>query len=126
MIRLLPLKILHFYVLLSLLAFLGVQSLKFFSVGGPTWVFNHLNDFLAIPIIATICLHGVWLIKKDNSIRLNIFTILSLVALYSVFFEYYLPKQSYRYTGDIWDVVCYLAGGIVFYFLQRMDTVPCE
>ncbi|MGB3342987.1 MAG: hypothetical protein WBA61_03665 [Aequorivita sp.] len=126
MIRKLPLKILHGYVLLSLVVFLCVQCLKYFSVVGPNWVFNHLNDFLAIPIIATICLHGVWLIKKNNTIRLNIFTILSLVALYSIFFEYHLPKQSYRYTGDIWDIVCYFLGGTVFYFLQKMDTAACD
>lgn len=126
MIRSLPLKILHVYVLLSLGVFLCVQSLKYFSVVGPNWVFNHLNDFLAIPIVATICLHGVWLIKKDNTIRLNIFTVLSLVALYSIVFEYYLPKQSYRYTGDIWDVVCYSLGGLVFYFLHKMDTARCD
>lgn len=70
-------------------------------------------------MVATLCLHGVWLIKKDKTIRLDIFTILSLVALFSIYFEYYLPKQSYRYTGDIWDVVCYGLGGIIFYLLQK-------
>ena len=121
MILRLPLKVLHLYVLLSLVVFLCVQSLKYFSVVGPNWIFHHLNDFLAIPIVATVCLHGVWFIKKDRNIRLNIFTILSLVALFSIVFEYYLPQQSYRYTGDIWDVVCYFLGGVVFYFLQKIE-----
>ncbi|WP_157417805.1 hypothetical protein [Aequorivita capsosiphonis] len=94
--------------------------MKYFSVSGPNWIFHHLNDFLVIPMVATVCLYGVWIIKKDKSIRLNIFTILSLVALFSIFFEYYLPLQSYRYTGDIWDVVCYFLGGVVFYFLQKI------
>ena len=121
MILRLPLKMLHFYVLLSLVVFLGVQSLKYFSVVDPKWIFHHLNDFLAIPIVATVCLHGVWIIKKDKNIRLNIFTILSLIALFSFVFEYYLPQQSYRYTGDIWDVVCYFMGGVIFYFLQKIE-----
>lgn len=112
---------LHLYVLLSLVVFLCVQSLKSFLVPGPNWIFHHLNDFLAIPIVAILCLHGVWFIKKDNNIRLNIFTILSLVALFSFIFEYYLPQQSYRYTGDVWDVVCYFLGGAVFYFLQKIE-----
>lgn len=115
-----PLKLLHGYVLLSFAVFLIVQGLKFFSVAGPNWIFNHLNDYLAIPMIATVCLHGVWWIKKDRTIRLNGFTILSLVALFSIVFEYYLPQQDYRYTGDIWDVVCYGLGGLVFYALQKM------
>lgn len=121
MIRRLPLKVLHLYVLLSLVVFLFVQSLKYFSGVRSNWIFHHLNDFLTIPLVATLCLHGAWLIKKDNTIRLNIFTILSLVALFSVAFEYYLPQQSHRYTGDIWDVVCYFLGGVVFYLLQKVE-----
>lgn len=121
MIRRVPLKILHFYVLLSLVVFLSVQSWKYFSGIRSNWIFHYLNDFLAIPIVATICLHAVWFIKKDYILRLNAFTILSLIALFSIFFEYYLPQQSHRYTGDIWDVVCYFLGGIVFYLLQKME-----
>ena len=121
MIRRLPLKLLHFYILLSLVVFLGVQSLKFFSVVHANWVFHHLNDFLVIPMVATLSLHAVWLIKKDNTVRLNVLTILSLVALFSFVFEYYLPKRSYRYTGDIWDVVCYFLGGLMFFFLQKVE-----
>lgn len=121
MIRKLPLKMLHLYILLFLVVFLGVQSLKLFSVGAPNWIFHHLNDFLTIPMVATLCLHGVWFVKKDKRIRLSIFTILSLVILFSLIFEYYLPQQSYRYTGDIWDVICYFLGGVVFYFLQKIE-----
>lgn len=95
--------------------------MKFLSLESPNFIFHYLNDFLAIPIITTVCLQGVWIIKKDKTIRLNIFTILSVIALFSIVFEYYLPKQSYRYTGDIWDVVCYFLGGVVFYFLQRKE-----
>ena len=109
------------YVLLSFAVFLAVQSLKFFSITGPNWIFHHLNDFLAIPIVAILCLHGVWLIKKDRRIRLNGFTIFSLVALFSLVFEYYLPLQDDRYTGDVWDVVCYGLGGLIFYILQKLD-----
>lgn len=115
-----PLKALHYYVFLSWILFLAIEVLKFFSIDGPPWVFNHLNDFLAIPIIATICLHGVWLIKKYKTTRLNGFTIFSLVVLFSLVFEYVLPQRDQRYTGDIWDVLCYFLGGSVFYVLQKL------
>ncbi|MDC8000006.1 hypothetical protein POV26_03080 [Aequorivita todarodis] len=94
--------------------------MKYFFGIRSNWIFHHLNDFLTIPLVATVCLHGVWLVKKDKSIRLNIFTIFSLVALFSIFFEYYLPQQSHRYTGDIWDVLCYFLGGTAFYLLQKI------
>ena len=117
----LPLRTLHIYIASSLLTFAIVQSLKIFSISAPQWIFSYLNDFLVIPIVATICLHGIWLLKNSKAIRLNGFTIASLVALYSIYFEYYLPQTSPRYTGDIWDVLCYALGGLVFYFLQRLD-----
>jgi hypothetical protein len=121
MITKLPLKVLHFYILLSVIIFLIIQSLKYVSRIQSNWVFHHLNDFLTIPIVATVCLQGVWLVKKDYSIRITFFTIFSLVILFSVAFEYYLPKQSDRYIADIWDVVCYLLGGIIFYLLQKLE-----
>ncbi len=119
MMRNLPLKWLHVYVFLSIGVFLCVQSLKQLAITKPDWVFNHINDFLTIPLVATLGLHAVWWIKKDKSIRLPIFTIFSLVLLFSIVFEYYLPQYSYRYTDDIWDVICYFFGGIVYYLLQK-------
>lgn len=120
MTRQFPLKTLHGYIFLSLGVFFCVQIFKLFSVSAPSWVFHYLNDFLTIPIVATIGLHVVWFIRKDKTLRLGLFTIFSLVMLYSIFFEYYLPQQSDRYTGDVFDVVCYFAGGVVFYMLQKM------
>lgn len=117
------LKILHFYVLISLLLFLGVQILKEFKVNSPEWVFSYVNDFLVIPIIGLVCLHVVWFIKRDFSLRLNIFSIFSLVFFYSIYFEYYLPMTSSAYIGDLGDVVCYFMGGIVFYLLQKREMV---
>lgn len=119
----LPLKFLHLYVLISLIVFLTVKGFQSSNIPAPDWVFNHLNDFLVIPIVATICLNVVWIIKEDWSIRLDIFTIISLVILFSVAFEYYLPKQSPMYTGDILDVVCYFLGGVVFYLLQKKSPI---
>ncbi len=117
----LPLRTLHIYIASSLLIFAIVQSLKIFSVAAPQWIFSYVNDFLVIPMVATISLHGIWLLKNNKAIRLNGFTIASLVLLYSIYFEYYLPQTSPRYTGDIWDVLCYALGGLFFYILQQLD-----
>src|SRR5690625_7130004 len=92
----LPLRTLHIYVACSLLVFAIVQSLKIYSIAAPQWVFSFVNDFLVIPIIATICLHGVWLLKNNKAIRLNGFTIASLVLLYSI----YLDRKSTRLNSS--------------------------
>lgn len=116
-----PLKKVHTYVVFSILVFLGVQSLKLFSIDSPDWIFYHLNDFLLIPIVALLGLHAAWLINKDTRIRLSFFTIFSLVVLFSVVFEYYLPKQSHQYTADVCDVIAYFLGGVVFLILQKLE-----
>ncbi|TDU39761.1 hypothetical protein BXY82_1791 [Gelidibacter sediminis] len=119
MISQLPLRLLRGYVGCSIVVFIAVQTLKHFGVASPKWVFSHLNDFIVLPLVATLGLHAVWFLKRDTTIRLSIVTILSLVLLFSIVFEYYLPQQSHRYTADILDVVAYSLGGVVFYLLQK-------
>lgn len=113
---------LHIYVTLSILIALLVQAALHFSYPVPVWVSSYLKDFLVIPIVATFCLNCVWILKKDKSIRLNLFTIFTLVFIYSFLFEFYFPKKIQFYVSDPWDVVCYASGGIVFYFLQRIEN----
>lgn len=114
-----PLIWLQAYFVLSLLIFGMVQLLKYFSADAPDWVFFYLNDFITIPLVLTVCLYGIRFLKKDRTIRLGVLSISSMVTLYSIYFEFYLPSISDRYTGDMLDVLCYLAGGIIFYFLQK-------
>lgn len=96
-----------------------VEGVRFFEIAGPNWMFHYLNDFLVIPIVGLICLYAVWWLKKDRNIRLGVVSIVTLVVIYSLYFEVYLPERSERYTADVLDVVCYAAGGVVFYFLQK-------
>lgn len=117
----LPLVALHCYVGLSLLIFFGLEAFKTFVIISPNWLTHYLNDFLCIPIVATICLHAVWRVKRNYMLRLKIGSILSLVVLFSVYFELYLPENTSRYTGDLIDVLCYIAGGGVFYGFQKLQ-----
>src|SRR5690625_3969018 len=121
MIENLSLKNLHLYVLSSLLIFIGYQLLLQFDVSMHRFLTSYLKDFLCISIIATAGLHVVWFLKKDKSIRLNAFTLISLVLMYSIYFEYFLPKHSNFYVADWMDVICYSLGGLIFYILQKKD-----
>lgn len=122
MMRSLPLKKLHIYVLISLFLFAGFQLFRYLDISIPVFITSYLNDFLVIPIVATLCLWVIWLIRKNKTIRLNVVHILSLVVLYSIYFEYYLPKYVDRYTADWGDVVCYFLGGCVFYIFQKWEN----
>ncbi len=111
-------KILHLTFFLFVAVFLVLQILLHLNVNLPNWVVFYVNDFLVMPIVLFICLKAVHLITKKPGIRLSLFSILSLTTFYSIYFEVYLPKVEPRYTGDIWDVVMYVAGSLLFYFLQ--------
>ena len=111
-------KFLSIFFIVSVLTFLSILSLPYYGVGLQGWVKSYVNDFLCMPIVLSICLKTVHLIKKDNSIRLDLFTILSLTTFYAVYFEWYLPQVETRYTADWIDVMMYVTGALLFYFLQ--------
>lgn len=115
-----PCKILHAFVVVCVLVYGAVQYLKFYDLTGNKFILHHLNDLMILPIALTAALNVVWLLKKDQSIRLGLLTIICAFALYSIYFEYYLPNHMERYTADIYDVLCYAVGAGIFYALQKL------
>lgn len=118
-------KIYTVFLIFTLL-FLLVQALIYFTVDLPDWVIFYLNDFLVMPLVLTICLVVVRKIRKEPSIRLSLFTVLSLATLYSVYFEVFLPEVTVRYTADPVDVLLYFAGATLFFFLQEPATTQAD
>lgn len=111
-------KALYAFFIFACLTFFTIIALQYLQIAYPKWIQFYVNDFLCMPVVLTICLSVVHFIKKDYSIRLSLFTVLSLAAIYSVYFEGYLPEEKERYTADILDVVMYFSGSLLFYFLQ--------
>jgi hypothetical protein len=120
MIKAHPLKSLHVFFLLCFLTYGTVQLVKIEQLSLTSFILNHLNDLMIVPIVLTAALNVVWLIKKDRSIRLGPISIFSIICLYSVYFEWYLPRHMARYTADWYDVLCYTAGGGILYILQKL------
>lgn len=105
------------------LLFLANQILeKVFGVFIP-FVHAYLDDLLAIPVILGITLQ---IYKKIHPKRERFtFTktqILVAVIYVSVVFEWFLPKYSSTYIGDILDVLCYVLGSVYFYFLVNQAS----
>lgn len=99
--------------------FLAGRLIALTEFDQPWWLRNYLNDLLCMPIILSICLKSVQLLKKDRSIRISLFSALSLAAFYSLYFEIILPRFMERYTADVYDVLLYFIGALLFYFLQE-------
>jgi hypothetical protein len=85
----------------------------------PKIIRFYVNDFLIIPIVLYISLFVVRKLKGKVDLQLSLLNIIYLCTLYSVIFEYWLPKFHSRYTSDFVDVGLYFLSGMVFYFLQK-------
>ncbi len=96
-----------------------VYLLQFTDYKLPTLLQNHLNDLLIIPIVLWIALTVLRTLLLSQNIRIPLSYIVIIVIGYSFYFEYYLPIVNARYTADPWDVICYILGGVFFYFWQK-------
>lgn len=100
---------------------LNLGLLKFFSM--PAFFSSHLNDLLCMPVVLGICLFLIRRFSKQKQLHISLFSAFSLAALYSAYFELYLPEVTLRYTSDALDVVFYFSGAFTFWLVQRKDAL---
>jgi hypothetical protein len=94
-----------------------VTSLLGFQL--PHLISDYLNDLLCMPIVLSLCLAALRLMKKDNQIYITPSMIIVLTLYYAFHFEWLLPRYMVRYTSDAIDVLLYIIGAIVFYRIQK-------
>lgn len=97
----------------------AVYILQQLNVALPSLINNYLNNLLCMPVVLTLCLIVLHLIKKNYSLTIPIFVIVSITLYYIVYFEWFLPKTNERYTADPIDVVLYIIGATAFYLMQK-------
>lgn len=86
----------------------------------PEFFSSYLNDLLCLPIVLSICLFVIRFFSKYEQIKISLFSAFSLAALYSIYFEIYLPDVTERYTSDVVDVILYFTGAFVFWLVQNL------
>ncbi len=107
------------FMIAAFLVALTIYTCQALGIGLPTFINNYVNNLLCIPLVLTLCLIVLQNIKSDNRLTIPIFVITSVTLYYIFYFEWYLPNVNPRYTADIIDVSLYIAGGVIFYFLQN-------
>lgn len=112
-------KILTYYFIVSITIGSFIYVSQKLSVKLPSTINNYVNDFLIIPIVLTVCLFILQKSRNDKSFQISLGVVLYICVLYSILFEFILPKYYVRYTADVLDVVLYFAGGFVFFVLQK-------
>ncbi|WP_156877281.1 hypothetical protein [Salinimicrobium terrae] len=88
----------------------------------PYFFSSWLNDLLCLPVVLGICLFLIRKISKNEQLRISLFSAFSLAALYSIYFEIYLPEVTERYTADVVDVLLYFIGAFIFYLFQQKPS----
>lgn len=113
-------KILKSPILLLLCSIaLLVYLARWTDISLPSWISLYLNDILCMPIILSLSLAIVRIIKKEPFVYAPTPAIIGLAFFYTVYFEWYLPKINERYTGDLIDVGLYFIGATLFFLFQK-------
>jgi hypothetical protein len=99
-----------------------VRFIRIISPEAPDFIRFYLTDILFIPAMALFGLIFGRFIKNDYTIKISPLLLLFQTILITFYFEYYLPFYSSRaseYTSDLWDVLMYFIGAVLFLLLQR-------
>ena len=105
------------YFFIPVLLFAGKQVLeKGFEIFIP-WVHAYFDDLLALPVSLGITLQIYhWIHPKREKFRFKKEHILVAFLYVSLVFEGFLPWYSEVYIRDLWDIICYGLGSLIFYF----------
>ena len=109
------------YILMSVLA-VTIFSMQKFEILLPKIINNYANDLLCLPLVLAAIAFAIRRLKKDPNFKFPLVFVLIMAAYYSVYFEYYLPKNNPRYTADYMDVIVYFCGSLAFYFYEKSSN----
>ncbi|MCC9165345.1 magnesium citrate secondary transporter [Pontibacter harenae] len=77
-------------------------------------LYAYLDDLLCMPLSLSVVLVAERLYFKNNDFILANRYIVWAVVLFAFFFELLLPLFSNKYTADVFDIVAYAVGAVVF------------
>lgn len=84
------------------------------------WADNYADDLLAVPFISScVLLMENFIIYKEHKRTHSFAQLLFLFVFISVVFEFIIPIYSTFYTYDIWDIVFYFLGFILYFFAKK-------
>ena len=106
------------YFWIFLISAATVYTCQTLGISLPIWINNYLNDFLCLPIVLNIAQYTVRYLRNDGHLNIPFSLVVTMALLYSIYFEWFLPKVNLRYTSDFIDVALYFAGAFLFHLLN--------
>jgi len=107
-----------FYI--SMLVAFAIYIAQKFVLPLPNWVYFYVNDFLCMPIVLSLCLATIRIIKRTESLYVPLLIVLILTTYFTLYFEWLMPKLNTRYTFDKFDIVLYYLGALLFFRYQKI------
>jgi len=80
---------------------------------------SYLDPFLAMPILLYLLDWEMEYFRTRP--QLNVVELIAGFIIFSVIFEWLFPYLSADFTGDIWDIVAYFLGGLLYYGTRVYD-----
>ncbi len=99
--------------------FLGISIRYYLRPTNIYFVDNYLNDILSTPILFQLCVVCLSLLTKREPQPLNHAQLIFGWLNISFYFELLFPLIKDSATADFMDVIAYLAGTILFYYIQK-------
>ena len=119
-------KLLLSPLFLSCVALSGINKLIELSGYYIPFIHAYMDDFFCMIVILTpaLFIQRKYVFNDVNYVFSKWHTIIA-VAYCSIVFELILPLQSNQHTADLFDLVAYSAGGIVFhFFINKPQLMP--
>jgi len=114
------LKILLFTI--STLLFLTHQFLQWGLGVHIPFIDSYIDPFLAMPILLLMLDWEMEFFRTRP--KLNEMELLASFIIFSVIFEWFFPYLSADFTGDVWDIIAYFLGGLLYYLSRQYDEQP--
>lgn len=117
------------YFTVSLGLYTGLYFLKIMEVFYlPNWVRNYAGDVLCLPIVLSLSLAILRRVRTTPTMLLSPLNVAVAFVYVSVLFEGVLPYYSSNYVADVFDLVAYGCGAIIYYLIQHFVSkrnFPC-
>ncbi len=110
----------HITLVFFLSLYLLTQLIKPFV--GTVFIKYYLADLCFIPVLIAASILLTRVIRRESRLLVvkPLYIVIVVVSV-SIYFEWYLPNFNKQnvYTADMWDVIMYILGGLLFWIIQR-------
>lgn len=109
-------RIVLFPIWFYLILFAFLLNRYYFKPTGNVFLDGWLNDLFCLPILLELSQISMQLVVRKNY-TLSKFQLIISIVYCSILFEYFLPRNYPAFYADPIDILCYIIGGLFWFFI---------